>query len=634
MMKHSTRAYLVLLSAVAGVSLWGRPASAQMRVDTSGHAMDANTQVGSGGYNQQSTNNQTWAQYQNALVTNSDSGGYGFRGRSFDGVNLGVGYTDPFAFRGLLAGEGVDQFISISTGVPTMSNPTASSSNYGAPPSPSGIFYGSANHAAPPAGFQSIPNVPGYVPAQPTLPSTVDTRLGTIDFSGNSQIIPKPYEMILPGPVDPTANPATAQQQMLAANPIYGVVNWSMTPENQQGQNQNSILGQSPLQQGITMQMNQGLTQQQISNLRQQVANQAANSSTNQANATSSGAAPLSPLQPGGKNNQPLGQVYSTGSQLSNSSLSPTAGNVSTDQYSRQLPTGISLPAPAQQSAQFARLRKAIQDYNATHTTMNDAQANLKFQQILRLRDQANQAAEGGANVLPGPANGSQGTPSLPAPGEPGLPPGGSLQTPPVQQPNFNTAPGNLGPGPSMGVPPDLSPAPVPIDKFSKDIPAKGLADLVAGGDVDLEKGQYDKAIAAYNQAIDVVPNNPLILMARGIAELGGGYYGQANTDIHLAISEDPAVLMGQYNLNKQLGPQRLKQLISDLKSIATSSQDNTLHAFLLTFCFYNSGHLGQAAEWLQTTDQRSGGQDPAVLQMKKYWNFSDEAVPATRPSH
>jgi len=633
-MKHSTRAYLVLLSAVAGVSLWGRPAAAQMRVDTSGHALDANPQVGSGGYNQQSPNNQTWAQYQNALVTNSDAGGYGFRGRSFNGVNLGVGYTDPFAFRGLLAGEGVDQFISISTGVPTMSNPTAASGGYGAPPSPSDIYYGGANHVAPPPGTQSVPNVPGYIPVQPTVPSPVDTRLGTIDFSGNTQIIPKPYEMILPGPVDPTANPATAQQQMLAANPIYGVVNWSMTPDSQQGQqNQNSILGQSPLQQGITMQMNQGLTQQQIINLRQQVNSQATNSSTNQANASTSGAVSLSPLQPSSNNNQPLGQVYSTGSQLSNNSLSPTAGSVSTNQYSRQLPTGIALPPASQQSAQYAKLRQAIDNYNATHASMNDAQANLKFQQILRMRDQANQAAEGGANALPGPANGSQATPSLPAPGQPGLAPGGPMQ-PPVQQPNFNTVPGNMGPGPSMEVPPDLAPAPVPIDKFSKDIPAKGLADLVAGGDVDLQKGHYDKAIAAYNQAMDVVPNNPLILMARGIAELGGGYYGQANTDIHLAISEDPAVLMGQYNLNKQLGPQRLRQLISDLKSIATSSQDNTLHAFLLTFCFYNSGHLGQAAQWLQTTDQRSGGQDPAVLQMKKYWNFSDEAIPATRPSN
>ena len=36
--------------------------------------------------------------------------------------------------------------------------------------------------------------------------------------------------------------------------------------------------------------------------------------------------------------------------------------------------------------------------------------------------------------------------------------------------------------------------------------------------------------------------------------------------------------------------------------------------------------NIGQAADWLQTTDRRSGGQDPAITQMKKYWNFSDQA--------
>ena len=107
-----------------------------------------------------------------------------------------------------------------------------------------------------------------------------------------------------------------------------------------------------------------------------------------------------------------------------------------------------------------------------------------------------------------------------------------------------------MGSGPGMGMP--VSPPPVPIDDFAKDIPAKGLADLIASGEVEVQKGQYDKAIAAYNQAIDVVPNNPLILVARAIAELGGGYYAQANSDLHVAISEDPAVLMGQYDLQKQ----------------------------------------------------------------------------------
>ena len=141
--------------------------------------------------------------------------------RNFNGINLGAGYTDPFAFRGLLAGEGVDQFIANSTGVPTMANPTASSANYAAAPNPSVAITAQSNHSSAPPGFQHVPTARDIFPSQPMAASPQDTRLGTIDYSGSGQIIPKPYEMILPGPVDPTADPATPAQQMLAANPHF-----------------------------------------------------------------------------------------------------------------------------------------------------------------------------------------------------------------------------------------------------------------------------------------------------------------------------------------------------------------------------------------------------------------------------
>ena len=639
-MNHSKRAYLALLTAIAGIPFLAKPASAQLRVDTAGHALDANPQIGSGGYNNQIPNQPMWNQYQNAIATGDATNGYGFRGRTFNGVNLGAGYTDPFAFRGLLAGEGVDQFIANSTGVPTMANPTASSQNYAAPPNPNGIYYGSANHSAPPVGFQPSATNSGFVPQQPAVQSVQDSRLGTIDYSGSGQIIPKPYEMILPGPVDPTANPATPAQDMLAANSLFGVIDWKRTPEMQQAdqsQNPPDFSQQSPLQQGLGPQIAQGLTQDQIRDLRQQFNNQrnSTGAAGNKTNFPDNGASPLAPLRAGGENStsdQPLSPLLSQDTQLKSPNLSPEAGDLSTDQSTRQYPTGLNVPPPTQQSAQFAKLRQSIDAYDSAHS-MSDEEANRKFQQILRLRDMSNVAAENGSNVLTGPGIGAANPGGIPSPDQPGYPSG----TPPTNntrylKPGFNTVPSNMGAGPGMGALP-ASPAPVPIDNFAKDVPAKGLADLIARGDVSLQKGQYDKAIAAYNQAIDVVPNNPLILVARSIAEMAGGYYAQANTDLHIAISEDPAVLMAQYDLQKQIGEPRLKKMLSELKDIATSSQDNTLHAFLLTFCYYNSRHVGQAAEWLQTTDHRSNGQDPAVIQMKKYWNFTDELPAPAAPS-
>jgi tetratricopeptide (TPR) repeat protein len=352
---------------------------------------------------------------------------------------------------------------------------------------------------------------------------------------------------------------------------------------------------------------------------------------------------------------QPLAALGSQSNQLNSSNLAPVAGGMSTNQSSRNYPVDVNLPPPGQQSAVYAKLRQAISDYDSKNS-MTDEQANQKFQEILRIRNQANVNAESGGNVLSGPGAGANPT-GIPGPEEPNL--GQSNPGPgmaPAPSPNlsngrtgnndllkqgFGAAPNNMGAGPGMGLPPVSAP-PVPINSFASGIKSKGLADLIASGEVAVQQGQFDKAIAAYNQAVDVVPNNPLILMARATAELGGQYYAQADADIHLAIAEDPAVLVGQYDLEKHLGQARMKSTLADLKNIAQNSQDDTMHAFLLTYAYYNSHHVGQAAEWLQTTDGRTHGQDPAIMQMKKYWNFNDElpipqpktAGPTTRSAH
>src|SRR5271170_4172366 len=82
-MTNRKRSYLVLLSAVAAVPFFVRPAIGQQRVDTSGHALDANTQVGSGGYNISNSNEApgafgAYGSYQNAIVTGNVGNGYAF----------------------------------------------------------------------------------------------------------------------------------------------------------------------------------------------------------------------------------------------------------------------------------------------------------------------------------------------------------------------------------------------------------------------------------------------------------------------------------------------------------------------------------------------------------------------------
>jgi hypothetical protein len=92
-------------------------------------------------------------------------------------------------------------------------------------------------------------------------------------------------------------------------------------------------------------------------------------------------------------------------------------------------------------------------------------------------------------------------------------------------------------------------------------------------------------------------------------------------------------VLIGQYDLSRHLGSDRVNALITDLKTIAQGSHDDTTHAFLLAFVYYNSHHVGQAADWLAITDDRAQGQDAAVNQMKRYWNFNEDEQPGRAPT-
>ncbi|MGD0541923.1 MAG: tetratricopeptide repeat protein [Tepidisphaeraceae bacterium] len=654
-MKRGKRTYVALLAMVVGSTLAAvSPVMGQQRIDTSGHAMDANTQIGSGGYNAPQTNQTVGTQYQNALVTNNVTNGAGFRGREFNGINMGVGYNDPFAFRGLLAGQGVDQFIAESTGVPTMANPTASSNSLASPPQ---VIFGASNNSPPP-GFQQLPNGLGFVPAQPMTQSPADTRLGAVDFT-ETPMLPKPNELLVPGPVDPTApvNPSSGSQ-LFAASPLYGVRQWQFNAgqiqpaqDQQLGQQSSSLFGgQSPLQQGSGVtQFNQTPSQTRLLQLRRELNNSSNQGSQQVSQGGANGATLLAPLRPGMASNSNAGPALEPltveTAQLKSMNIAPEAGDVSTSQSTRQVLSDIPLPPPSQQSSEVALLQQMMQKYQASHPK-TDEQANADFQRILRLRQIAATNAERGSNVLGSPRTNEPGANET-APGipNPEMGPGGAnvAPAPPEHEengnlikPGFTTLPNLNGISQGSNAPPPAAP-PVPIDSFATGVKAKGLADMIASGESLAQQQQYDRAIATYNDAIQVAPNNPLILTARANAELGGGYYAQASADLHSAITLDPAVLIGRYDLQKHLGSQRLKALSDDLKQAAQDSPKDSTHAFLYAYVLYNSHHVGMAAQWLSTADQRSGGKDPVIVDMKKYWNFNEESpaapLPSTQPS-
>ncbi|HEX4053522.1 MAG TPA: hypothetical protein VHX86_04585, partial [Tepidisphaeraceae bacterium] len=543
------------------------------------------------------------------------------------------------------------------------------------PSSPGQIFYGLSNHPVAPPGTIDNGNPQnsgssGYTIQQPVTQSPQDLRLGTIEYSGQTQILPKPDQVVVPGPVDASVNPSESAQQLLSGSALWGTIQLNTDNSQQLNQNnssqslynpnstqsnQESSVFNSSQAQGNSTSVGPVPIQARIRQIRQELTlqnsvaptgNGTQSGSATGANLTGSGASLLQPLQPGNQAsgfNEPLTDVNSSNSQLKSGSLSPTAGDVSTDQSNRTfLPSDESLPPPTQQSALYAKLRQSMEDYDGSHS-MTDEQANRKFQEIRHLQQLAQSNAESGSDVLTGKGNAPTqlpgGLPSgIPGPDQSGTNNGPQQEAAPGQTgpktstPDFSKLPTNLG-GPSGMNAVPASPAPVPIDSFATGIKSKGLADLIGTAEENVENQRYDKAIANYNEAIDAAPNNPLIIMARATAELGGGYYAQANADIHVAVAQDPAILLGQYDLQKHLGTDRLKSLITDLKQISEDAPDDTLHSFLLSFVYYNSHHLGQAAQWLENTDKRSAGQDPAISQMKRYWNFSEAPAPAAKPN-
>ena len=139
------------------------------------------------------------------------------------------------------------------------------------------------------------------------------------------------------------------------------------------------------------------------------------------------------------------------------------------------------------------------------------------------------------------------------------------------------------------------------------------------------------KQFASSTTPSRAVPNNPLILIGRAEAELGGSYYRQAELDLREAFRQDNAVLLGEYDLHKYLGDDRLQFITTSLKQISSESPENAVAPFLLAYVFYNTHQESQASDWLNEADKRTGGSDEVLILLKRYWSFKSSA-PTTQP--
>jgi cytochrome c-type biogenesis protein CcmH/NrfG len=66
------------------------------------------------------------------------------------------------------------------------------------------------------------------------------------------------------------------------------------------------------------------------------------------------------------------------------------------------------------------------------------------------------------------------------------------------------------------------------------------------------------------------------------------------------SVGAEPALLMGRYDLNGMLSPERVKFLIKDLKDVAATSPNEVRPRLLLGFLSYNTGNGPQAMATLR----------------------------------
>lgn len=585
-MRNQRHRQWVLAAAVALVPIVGSQAARAQYATGNGHALDANNQVGSGGINSAVNNGPLVTQ--NDIIYNNVTGGRGFEGR--------VPETDPLAFRGTLPGANVDAFTAGSSGVPTAYSPQFSLSQ----PRP---FYADSRGVAPPQGSVVLGfngsaigtdlTTGNPYASTPGLDALASQRLGStniVGVTGAPSLLSMPGS---PGSSDPT------MQAALLGSPLYGVrISSSLQQDNDLVVNPDVAAGTpTPLAPS-------SLDDAQLEQIRQQMQGTSAtappglndqglngNNSNNPADSSSNansngGPGSVSPLNPSGRpqvpgslNGGPLQMPFNSeiDSSVSSSRLGQPLQSTALGTY-QEGTTPVNLASPSRYSPAYQRMLILLKQFNPQTSSA---------------------PARKGASI--GPAT----------------------------QPANGAAPGVGGPGlmPPAGV------EPVKISSLADgiDSKAKMLHDMLAAGDDALKQGKYKTAIDQYGSAIRVDPNNRLFMLGRANAEIGAGYYAQAEMDIRQAVVADPTVLMARFDLSAMMDPARLQFAQKDLQDL-TKDASASRPWFLLSYLAYNAGDTDAAANDLQEAKKRTGSTDQVIRLMEKYWSLPGSSPDQPKP--
>jgi hypothetical protein len=591
-----------LLLSAAVVPMAASLASAQYRVDN-GNARDANNRVGSGGYNDvrndaHTLDSRIGGTAGNYVVTGNVAGGRSFRGN--------VGYGSASSFRSKLGSSDFDSFIRDSTGVGQIRGGYGANMN-GANTQ---LFFGS-NTAAAPTGFVRSPTNNGTFVPRTTTPVLAND--GRADYGGASR--------------------AQVTQSLIATDQRFGNAGFATPGDaNYGGQYGGPNFG------GLS----QPLQLSEFTTLARQRKDLYGNT------VDSTGRIDMQAVKTTGTNTPP--NPFDTPSKTI--TLDPSLPDLNDNRSPSALPIGSQPPIdPTAQPGDTGQSLSRLQAGKGGVLENNSQYALLRN----RLDQARGQMANDPSKTIGGPINtqtvgagtavstgqGRIDTPLPTAakkPGDDKAPETDAKPTDTDAKPREPIAPtagsteaipeDKLGlPRPEGAAVTSVLPTPVEIKSLAAGVKDPKLAQVLTQAEDLMKAGKFASAIDTYERAEEIASDDPLVFMGRSIAELGGGYFRNAEVHLRQAYAADQSVLYAKFDLRSMLGDERMNQLATKLGDVANKNASDPGPLMLLAFIYYNGGMEDKAARALDMAQVRAGGKDKEVEALRKTWALDAPAL-------